>query len=397
MAASRLTRIAIIGGSGYTGLELIRLILAHPDLELSYVTSERLAGKRIRECFPFLPSSLDLEYQSLDARAAISSADVFFLALPSGVSLSLTPLLRREGKIVIDLSADYRFKDLKTYRQVYGKSHTDEALAAQAVYGLPERYRQKIRASSLIANPGCYATSIILGLLPCLHADLAAHGSPIIADSKSGISGAGRKLEATYLFTECDQNVKPYHIGKHRHVPEIEQELNLVGRYTDKSSGKFAGSDAGEFTGNAADESTDNAVGASTGKSNSESSGRPTVSVLFTPQLVPVRRGILSNIYVPLRQNPPPVEKIWEIYHRFYQDEPFTVVAPLGSIPCLKDVYLSNYCRLGLVLDQRTNMLVIVSVLDNLVKGASGQAIQNLNIILGLNERAGLEAPVPYP
>ena len=350
---SHITRVAIIGGSGYTGLELIRLICAHPDLELTYVTSERMAGKRIRDCFPFLPPSLNLEYQGLNAGEAISQADVFFLALPNGVSLSLTPLLRGEGKIVIDLSADYRFKDLKIYQQVYGKSHTDEALAGQAVYGLPELYRQQIRASSLIANPGCYATSIILGLLPCLQADLAAEGMPIIADSKSGISGAGRKLEATYLFTECDQNVKPYNIGKHRHIPEIEQELNLP--------------------------------------------GKPKVSVLFTPQLVPVRRGILSNIYVPLRQGYPSLEKIREIYHQFYHEEPFTLLNPLGTIPCLKDVYLSNYCRLGLVLDQRTNMLVIVSVIDNLLKGASGQAIQNLNIILGLDEKAGLESAVPYP
>ncbi|MEW5801430.1 MAG: N-acetyl-gamma-glutamyl-phosphate reductase [bacterium] len=348
-----LTRVALIGGSGYTGLELIRLILAHPALELTYVTSERLAGKKIRDCFPHLSSSLDLVYQPLNIGAAVASAGVFFLALPNGISLSLTPFLRAEGKIVIDLSADYRFKDLAVYQHVYGKTHTDEALAAQAVYGLPEIHRQHIRDSSLIANPGCYATSIILGLLPCLHADLAAQGVPIIADSKSGISGAGRKLEATYLFTECDQNVKPYHIGKHRHVPEIEQALNLP--------------------------------------------GRSKVSILFTPQLVPVRRGILSNIYVPLRPDHPPVEKIWEIYHQFYENEPFTLLSPLGGIPCLKDVYLSNYCRLGLVLDQRTHMLVIVSVLDNLLKGASGQAVQNLNIILGLDERAGLGSPVPYP
>jgi N-acetyl-gamma-glutamyl-phosphate reductase len=348
-----MTRIAIIGGSGYTGLELIRLVCAHPDLELTYVTSERMAGKRIRDCFPFLPPSLGLEYQTLNAREAISQADAFFLALPNGISLSLTPLLRNEGKIVIDLSADYRFKDLKIYQQVYGKDHTDETLASQAVYGLPELHRQQIRASSLIANPGCYATSIILGSVPCLQAGLAAEGVPIIADSKSGISGAGRKLEATYLFTECDQNVKPYHIGKHRHIPEIEQELNLA--------------------------------------------GKPEVSVLFTPQLVPVRRGILSNIYVPLACGYPPLEKIWEIYRQFYQEEPFTLLSPLGSIPCLKDVYLSNYCRLGLVLDQRTNMLVIVSVLDNLLKGASGQAVQNLNIILGLDEKAGLKFAVPYP
>ncbi|MEW6378111.1 MAG: N-acetyl-gamma-glutamyl-phosphate reductase [bacterium] len=348
-----MTRVAVIGGSGYTGLELIRLVLAHPDLELTYVTSERLAGKRVRDCFPFLHPSLSLEYQALDIRSALPAADIFFLALPNGISLSLTPVLRGEGKMVIDLSADYRFQDLATYERVYGKSHADESLAAQAVYGLPEIHRQKIRASSLVANPGCYATSIILGLVPCLQAGLLNDQMPIIADSKSGISGAGRKLEATYLFTECDQNVKPYNIGKHRHVPEIEQELGL-----------FAHS---------------------------------AVSVLFTPQLVPVRRGILSNIYVPLQPDHPSLDEIREIYCRFYQDEPFVLVNPAGSIPCLKDVYLSNYCRLGLVLDQRTRTLVVISVLDNLLKGAAGQAVQNLNIMLGLDERAGLGAFVPYP
>lgn len=346
-----LTRVAIIGGSGYTGLELIRLVLAHPALELTYVTSERFAGRKLQECFAFLSASQDLKYQALDIKSALSCADIFFLALPNGLSLTLTPLLIGEGKTVIDLSADYRLKDLELYRQVYGKNHSDEALVTQAVYGLPEIHRQKIRTSALIANPGCYATSIILGLAPCLQAGLVNDQVPVIADSKSGISGAGRKLEAAYLFTECDQNIKPYNIGKHRHVPEIEQELSLFEKCT----------------------------------------------LLFTPQLVPARRGILSNIYVPLRQDPPSLEKIRDIYQQFYREEPFTLLNPPGSIPCLKDVYLSNYCRLGLVLDQRTNMLVVVSVIDNLLKGASGQAVQNLNIILGLDETTGLNFSVPYP
>jgi len=351
---SDLTRVAVIGGSGYTGLELVRLVLAHPGLELTYVTSERQAGKRVRDCFPFLPPYLSLEYQAFDLDAAVSKADVFFLALPNGVSLSVTPKLRASGKIVIDLSADFRFQDLKIYERIYGKSHIDPSLAAEAVYGLPEIHRQAIRSASLIANPGCYATSIILGLLPCLQAGLLSDHLPIIADAKSGISGAGRKLEATYLFTECDQNIKPYSLGRqHRHVPEIEQELSL-----------FA---------------------------------KTEISVLFVPQLVPLRRGILSNIYVPLRPDHPSLDEIVDIYSRFYQHEPFVLVSPLGIIPCVKDVYLSNYCRLGLVLDQHTRTLIVVSVLDNLLKGAAGQAIQNLNIILGQDERAGLEFSAPYP
>ncbi len=350
---AKLTKVAVIGGSGYTGLELIRLIHAHPRLQLTYVTSEQYAGQKIRECYPFISPSINLRYQPLDIKDAFDAADTFFLALPHGISLALTPRLRKKEKIVIDLSADYRLKNLDTYQKIYGKTHSDKALVSQAVYGLPEIYRHQISSSSLIANPGCYATSIILGLIPILKAGLVNNAAPIIADSKSGISGAGRKAEATYLFTECDQNIKPYKIGKHRHVPEIEQELNLI--------------------------------------------GQSEIHILLTPQLVPIRRGILSNLYIPMRQNSPSMEKIWEIYQEFYHKEPFTLLSPLGSIPCIKDVYLSNFCRLGLTFDQRTNTLVVVSTIDNLLKGAAGQAVQNLNIIMGFDEKMGLSDAAPYP
>ncbi|MGA1876315.1 MAG: N-acetyl-gamma-glutamyl-phosphate reductase [bacterium] len=356
MAKGETAKVALIGGSGYTGLELLRLILLHPRLELGYVTSEKYAGRNVVECFPFLPSTLHLQYQKLDLEEALKSADIFLLALPNGLSLSLVPSLLKEKKTVIDLSADYRFKDPAIYERIYGKTHHDKGLATRAVYGLPEIYRTRLKASSLVANPGCYATSIILGITPALKAGLVNDEVVIIADAKSGVSGAGRKVETTYLFTECDQNVKPYNIGKHRHTPEIEQELNLI--------------------------------------------GKSRVSLLFTPQLVPLRRGILSNIYIPLStgsSNSRSLERIWEVYREFYQEEPFTAVSPLGSIPCIKDVYLSNYCRLGLILDQRTNTLVVVSVLDNLLKGAAGQVVQNLNILLGFDERTGLPQSTPYP
>ncbi|GAH66915.1 unnamed protein product, partial [marine sediment metagenome] len=227
---AKLTKVAVIGGSGYTGLELIRLIHAHPRLQLTYVTSEQYAGQKLRECYPFISPSINLRYQPLDIKDAFDTADTFFLALPHGISLTIAPALRKKGKTVIDLSADYRLKNLDSYQRIYGKTHLDKALVSQAVYGLPEIYRHQIRSSSLIANPGCYATSIILGLIPILKAGLVNDAVTIIADSKSGISGAGRKAEATYLFTECDQNIKAYKIGKHRHVPEIEQELNLIGQ-----------------------------------------------------------------------------------------------------------------------------------------------------------------------
>ncbi len=345
-------KVAVIGGSGYTGLELIRLIGAHPRLTLNYVTSERYATKKVNEIFPSLSLTSPLLFQALNLTEALSSAEVFFLCLPHGISHTIVPTLLKEGKKVIDLSADYRLKDPSVYTKTYGKSHTDTTTLAEAVYGLPEIHRSDIAKTSLIANPGCYATSIILGLAPVLKADIMDSSSTIIADSKSGISGAGRKAETTYLYTECDQNITPYNIGKHRHVPEIEQEINSFSLHNH--------------------------------------------SLLFTPQLVPLRRGIISCLYVPLTKNPS-LKKIWEIYHHFYQDEPFTFLNPLGTVPCLKDVYLSNLCRIGLFYDTRTKILVIISVLDNLIKGAAGQAIQNLNLMLGYDEKAGLPIASPFP
>lgn len=346
-------RIGIIGASGYTGLELIRLISSHPHLEICYLTSESKAGEKARICFPFLPSSVDLVFQRLDLEKAVQTADIFFLATPNGLALKLVPYLRSLGKRVIDLSADYRFNDLGLYQRIYGQEHHDIEVAREAVYGLTELNRSSICSTLLVANPGCYATSLILGLAPILNAGLNEVNRPIIADAKSGLSGAGRKAEYTYLFTECDQNLKPYNIGIHRHTPEVEAVLA-------KTTGQI-------------------------------------ISLLFCPQIVPLRRGILSNLYIPLAQPDLSFEYIYALYENFYRGEPFIQLASPGSIPCLKEVYLSNYCRLGLVLDQRTKTLIVISVLDNLLKGAAGQALQNCNLMLGLDERCGLPMTVPFP
>jgi N-acetyl-gamma-glutamyl-phosphate reductase len=345
-----MVKAAIFGASGYTGQELTRILSGHPEVKLVAVTSRRFAGQPVSEVFPSLQGLTSLKYQNTTPAQISNICDVVFLALPHGVSMNIAPEFIGKGKKVIDLSADYRLRDIKTYETWYGK-HSSAKLIKDAVYGIPELYRQKIKETKFIANPGCYPTSIILGLAPVLKKKLIGV-STIIADSASGVSGAGREPLTGSLFCEVDGGFKAYKVGKHRHLPEIEQELNaLAGK-------KFA--------------------------------------ISFTPHLLPVKRGILSTIYAKLKKNISLAE-LHALYCEFYSYEKFVRICPAGIYPNISSVCGSNYCDIGLAVDARTKKVIIIAAIDNLIKGAAGQAVQNMNIICGFKEDTGLQASPLYP
>src|SRR3990170_1408500 len=319
-------KTAIIGGSGYTGGELLRLLLYHTEVEITAITSEKSAGKAVAQLFPNLKDKTDLIFENNNPAAVSKKADFKY------------------GKKVVDLSADFRLRDYKVYEKWYKEKHTAKDLLKKAVYGLPELYRDKIKKASLVANPGCYPTSAILALAPLLKSKWAKGiNLPIIIDSKSGVSGAGRGAEVAYLFTEANDSVRAYKIGSHRHTPEIEQELSIT--------------------------------------------AKKKINVSFTPHLIPMNRGILSTIYVKKAIN---AGLLLDYYRDFYINEPFVRVLDSGSLPDTKNIRGSNICEIGIVEDKRTGMTVIVSAIDNLIKGASGQAIQNMNIMQEFDEGCGL-------
>ena len=343
-------KAAIFGASGYTGQELTRILLGHPGVKLVAVTSRRFAGLPVNEVFPALSGLTSLKYKNATPAQISNLCDIVFLALPHGVSMKIAPEFIRAGKKVIDLSADYRLRDLKAYETWYGK-HSSAKFIKDAVYGIPELYRQKIKKTKLIANPGCYPTSIILGLAPALKKKLL-DVSTIIADSASGVSGAGREPLTGSLFCEVDGGFKAYKVGKHRHLPEIEQELNaLAGK-------KFP--------------------------------------ISFTPHLLPVKRGILSTIYATLKKDVS-LPELHSLYSSFYAEEKFVRICPAGIYPNISSVCGSNYCDIGLAVDLRTKKVIIIAAIDNLIKGAAGQAVQNMNIICGFKEDTGLQAAPLYP
>jgi N-acetyl-gamma-glutamyl-phosphate reductase len=343
-------KAAIYGASGYTGQELTRILSGHPQVELIAVTSRRFAGKAVSDVFPSLYGLTTLKYEDAAPDAIAGMCDVVFLALPHGVSMDIAPAFVKAGKKVIDLSADYRIRNLTTYEKWYAK-HKSPGLLADAVYGLPELYRSAIETSSLIANPGCYPTSIILGLAPVLKNGLV-DPSTILADSASGVSGAGRDPLIGSLFCEVDGGFKAYKVGKHRHTPEIEQELAVL---------------AGEV-----------------------------FAVTFTPHLLPVKRGILSTLYATLT-NEISVSELCELYASFYGAEAFVRVCPEGVYPNISSVAGSNFCDIGLAVDSRTRRIIVLSAIDNLIKGAAGQAVQNMNIMCSLPEESGLKTAPLYP
>jgi len=344
-------KAAICGGSGYTGAELLRILSGHPDVEITTVTSEKSAGKRVADLFPHLHKYSYLIYEPLDKEKILNKADVFFMALPHAASQEAVDYFFKKGKKVIDLSADYRLSDPAVYEEWYKTTHNYADTLKNAVYGLPELHREKIKQSSLIANPGCYPTSAILGLYPAMKEGIIDIEN-IIVDSKSGTSGAGRKADVGFSYCEVNEGFKAYGIAVHRHTPEIEQELSGI-------------------------------------------AGRK-ITLNFTPHLVPMDRGIISTMYGKMLRKAETADML-SVYKKYYDAEPFVNVLDEGVYPNAKNVRGSNYCEIGIRVNKRTNTLIIVSAIDNLVKGASGQAIQNMNIIMGFKETTALESLAVFP
>ncbi len=343
-------KVAIVGASGYTGIELLRILYGHPEVAVTCVTSERSAGKPIAGIFPTVRGRCNYILENLEPVRVAEKADIVFTALPHKAAMEVVPTFLQLGKKVIDLSADYRLKNSTEYEEWY-EPHLNPALLQKAVYGLPEIRRDEIRETDLVANPGCYPTSIILGLAPLLKKKVIELNS-IIADSKSGVSGAGRGAKVDTLFCEVNNGFKAYAVAAHRHTPEIEQELSLL------ADEKF--------------------------------------KISFTPHLLPMNRGILSTIYGSLKENIT-ASQIVELYEEFYKGEAFVRVLPEGEFPSTLHVQGSNFCDIGVTVDKRTGRVVVVSAIDNLIKGASGQAVQNMNIICGLPENMGLETLPFFP
>lgn len=335
-------KAGIIGASGYTGLELLRLLENHPEVEVKVITSRELAGKTLKEVYGFSGRFSALSFEEPDTERISERIDVVFLCVPTGTAQEMAEIFIKKGVKVIDLSADFRFKNLEIYRRTYNVEHRFPDLARKAVYGLSEIYTEEIKRAYLVGNPGCYPTSILLPLIPLIKEGLI-HEDLIIVDSKSGTSGAGRKAENYYSFCEVNEDFKAYKVASHRHTPEMEEKL-------------------------------------------SEASGKP-IKVIFTPHLLPINRGILSTIYVKFKDT---LDKVYEYLKAFFIEKPFVEVLPLGSYPRLSEVRGTNFCKIALFEDRERGFGIIISVLDNLVKGASGQAIQNMNLMFGLKEELGL-------
>ncbi len=347
-------KVGIAGASGYTGLELIRLLVNHPETELSVLTSETYKEQSIADVFPSLNGIIDIELQPLKGKT-FKTCDVVFLALPHTAGMEKLPQLMKSCKVV-DLSADYRLKDANAYPEWYGLTHTHPELLTQVVYGLPELHREKIKNAQVVANPGCYPTSVILALAPLMNTDWVDFES-IISDSKSGVSGAGRKPSITTHYCEANEGLNPYGLAGHRHTPEMEQELSGL-------------------------------------------AGKP-IKISFSPHLIPISRGMLSTVYINLKKKlfgkKTSEDEIIEHYQKFYRDEYFVRVLNKNKFANTHSVSGSNFCDIGIKVDERVDRIVITSALDNLVKGASGQAIQNMNIMQGFEEKMGLQSPAIFP
>lgn len=336
----------IIGATGYAGVELLRLLLNHPEAEIAAISSVSFEGKAISEVYPSLAGRCGLVCGT--AEEVVEKSDVIFAALPHGMSQETAYTCANAGKIFIDLGADFRLTQEEDYKAWYKLDYIHKELHAEAVYGLPELFRKDIVGKKIIGNPGCYPTSIALGLSPALKAGVVETAG-IILDSKSGVTGAGRSLSQTTHYPDANENFSAYKIAAHRHTPEIEQSLSLA---------------AGEK-----------------------------LRVTFVPHLLPVNRGILSTCYARLKEGVT-LQQVYEIYEKAYEGEQFVRLLPLGQAACIKNVKYSNYCDISLHCDERTGTLIVLSAIDNMVKGSAGQAIQNMNLLLGLPEASGL-AMVP--
>ncbi|ACO73929.1 N-acetyl-gamma-glutamyl-phosphate reductase [Laribacter hongkongensis] len=334
-------KVGIVGGTGYTGVELLRLLSRHPDVELTAITSRKEAGLRVDAMYPSLRGWVDLAFTTPD-EANLAGCDVVFFATPNGIAMQEAVRLVEAGVRVIDLAADFRIKDIAEWEKWYGMTHASPQLVAEAVYGLPEINRDAVRTARVVANPGCYPTAVQLGFLPLIEAE-AIDPASLIADCKSGVSGAGRKAEVHTLFAEATDSFKAYGVAGHRHLPEIRQGLAAV-------------------------------------------AGQP-VGLTFVPHLTPMVRGIHATLYARLKKD----VDLQGLFESRYAGERFVDVLPAGSCPETRSVRGSNTCRIAVHRPQGSDTVVVLSVIDNLVKGAAGQAVQNLNLMFGLPESTGLE------
>jgi N-acetyl-gamma-glutamyl-phosphate reductase len=337
-------KVGIAGASGYTGVELVKLISNHPKARLEAITSSSYKGKPLTDIFPSMRGFESLVCEDLNARTLADRVDVMFLALPHKVSMAHAAPLLEQGIKVIDLSADFRFSDAETYEKAY-QTHTAREILAQSVYGLSEIYRDQIKNARIIGNPGCYPTTILLALIPLIREKLIDLEG-IISDSKSGVSGAGRSLSLTAHYCEANESFAPYKIGNHRHTPEIEEILSI---HAEKQ-----------------------------------------IKITFVPHLVPVTRGMVSTIYAQAAPSAN-LKDIREAYRKWYIDEPFVRLLPDGCFPAMSHVRGTNCCDIGCHFDQETGRIILVSAIDNLLKGAAGQAVQNMNILFGLADETGLD------
>lgn len=344
-------KVAIVGSTGYGGVELIRFLLGHPEVEITSVISSSSSGLPITDGFPHLSEIVLHNLEAVDPQAIAEKADVVFTATPSGVSGKLVPELLAAGLKVIDLSGDFRIKDGAVYETWYKHEAPAAELLEQAIYGLAELNGDAVKGSEFISNPGCYPTATLLGLIPALDAGWIDPKS-IIIDAKSGVSGAGRGTSLMTHYAEINENLKVYKVNKHQHIPEVEQCLSQI-------------------------------------------AGEP-VTVTFTTHLVPMTRGIMTTMYAGLIGTHTEAELV-ELYRHYYEGRPFVRVREAGKWPATKEVFGSNYCDIGFAVDERTGRLTIVSVIDNVVKGAAGQAIQNLNLMMGWDETTGLLLSPVYP
>lgn len=347
-----MTKIGVVGATGYTGVELLRLLAHREDLSLEVVTSRELQGSPVTGLFPSLRGHVDLEFSTPDT-AALGACDIVFFATPHAVAMHSVPELLDRGVRVIDLSADFRLQDIELWEHWYRTRHSCPELVGEAVYGLPEVNRDKIGAARLVAAPGCYPTAIQLGFIPLLQAGLV-DGSQLVADAKSGVSGAGRKAAVDYLVGEASESIKAYGVHGHRHRPEIEQGLN---QYSEQA-----------------------------------------VNLTFMPHLTPMIRGILATLYAPVAAGRQvSAEILQNLYQESYRNEPFVDLLPQGQFPATRNVKGANYCQISVNYLADNNRVVVLSAIDNLVKGASGQAVQIMNIMLGLPETTGLENAALVP
>jgi N-acetyl-gamma-glutamyl-phosphate reductase len=344
------TRVGIIGATGYTGVELLRLLLHHPQVEVAALTSQKYAGMPIDQVFPSLMKHLPLKCEELSVDQISKKTDFVFTAVPHKTAMEVVPLFHRQGKRIVDLSADFRFRNAAVYEKWYQK-HTSADLLPESVYGLPELHREEIRNARIVGNPGCYPTGALIGLIPLVKKGMISV-EHIVVDSKSGVSGAGRDVVLESLFCEVNEGVKAYKIFAHRHTPEIDQELSRL--------------------------------------------AQKEMNVTFVPHLIPMDRGILSTLYVRLTKKMK-TEELLHAIEDFYQGEPFIRTYPKGKLPSTKDVRGSNFCGIGVTVSESDDRAVVVTAIDNLVKGASGEAVQNMNIMLGFPETMGLDVLPLFP